>query len=135
MKLKKKKRRKRRPEQIAFDKAWHWFSLYIRRKSNNCITCGKYIPFERRHAGHFKHGRLDFDEHNVHMQCNGCNTFRDGMLDVYAEQIIKRYGIEEFNDIIRRSHIIKKWSLAELQDIITKYKKKVEDLKDDVQIF
>jgi len=87
-----KKRKKRRPEEIQFDKAWHQFSLYQRTKDNNCITCFRYIPWENRHAGHFKHHRLDFDEYNVHMQCNGCNTYRDGMADVYAVEIVKRYS-------------------------------------------
>lgn len=77
---------KRTARQIAKDKAWEAFSIYIRtrdclRFSGNptdgrCVTCWNEYPFKKLQAGHFIPGRGNavlFDERLVYTQCIGCN--------------------------------------------------------------
>ena len=58
--------------QITFNKY-----IRLRDKGNVCISCQK-IP-KKENAGHFynanNHYNVRFDENNVHLQCEHCNTF------------------------------------------------------------
>lgn len=93
---------------------WELFSQYIRRRDSYdgyvyCITCSKRVPWKEAHAGHFIHGKYPgtwLHLKNVHGQCSGCNTYRDGARDVYALKLIQRYGdgiIEELFEAKRKS--------------------------------
>ena len=114
-------------------KAWDKFSIFIRKRDKQCYTC----PFKNwdeekgewsikgLQAGHFKHGVLDFDEMNIHAQCVHCNKFWSGRLDVYAENLIRDYGLKAFNNLCNRaSQALKghKYTDEELLAIIEKYK-------------
>lgn len=55
-----------------YAEAWKWFSLYIKTRDRwTCVTCGKNLSDNRSqcHAGHYKHGVLDFNEININAQC------------------------------------------------------------------
>lgn len=78
------------------------------------------------HAGHFisrRHASTLFDEKNVHAQCASCNMFRNGQPHIYAERIIKDYGIEEFNALLDRGRVTRKFSKQDLIGIYEKYHK------------
>ena len=77
------------------------------------------------HAGHYvpqsKGNRLRFDERNVHCQCLSCNSFKRGNLSAYALKLEEEYGhgiLQEF-DRIKNEH--KKFTIAELEDMIARY--------------
>jgi len=111
-----------------FKKAWKVFSEYVRNPPNrynpvgvvHCYTCETMMNSNCAHAGHFIHGRLDFDERNVHPQCVKCNTFLHGNLGVYAERLIEE-GIDLKK--LRRDAEEKgnAYSIAELKEIIAKF--------------
>ena len=109
-------------------KAWRLFSIHIRESSADwrgnvqCYTCGKTLPWKKAHAGHFKHGKLDYDPRNVHVQCVGCNLYGRGRLDVYAMKLVDEYGADILKDLERDSEKI--YTYEELEDIIKKYGKK-----------
>lgn len=80
------------------------------------------------HAGHFisrRHNATLFDEMNVHAQCAGCNTFRNGQPHIYAAKLIQKYGEKEFQNLVRRSLIVKKFTRQELLSLIEIYKKQL----------
>lgn len=115
------------------DKAWSIFSRWIRNRDKKCYTCGAQFWDEQLgefsinglEAGHFKHGVLDFDEINIHSQCKSCNKFWSGRLDVYAENLIRDYGLDAFNDLCRRAKEATKghkYTPEEYKEIIEKYK-------------
>ena len=86
------------------EKLWKLFSFYIRQRDKwTCYTCGKVGEGAEIHAGHFKHGVLDFDEMNIHAQCVSCNKWKSGKLDVYAENLIRDYGLKEFKALCQRA--------------------------------
>ena len=109
------------------------FNKYIRERDNGqlCISCNT-IP-KKKNAGHYfssgGHSNVRFDEDNVHLQCEHCNTFLSGNLLNYQIGIEKRIGAERLIELQGKAHKEKKWSVEELKEIIKKYQKNIADLK------
>lgn len=113
-------------------KAWKLMSEWIRRKDSNadgynyCYTCDKPIHWKEAHAGHFKHDRLDFDERNLKIQCPKCNKYYSGRLDVYASNLIRDYGLEQFRELEKDANSYRKYQIEELHEIIESLKLKLK---------
>ena len=109
--------------QITFNKY-----IRLRDKGNVCISCQK--PPKKENAGHFynanNHYNVRFDENNVHLQCEHCNTFLSGNLINYRENLLKKIGAEEFNVLEGKSKVTRKFTKEELKEIINTYKKKIK---------
>ena len=75
------------------------FNKWIRQrdKALNCISCGK--ESKKENAGHYynanNHWSVRFDEDNVHLQCEHCNTFLSGNLIPYRENLIKKIALKK----------------------------------------
>ena len=109
------------------------FNKYIRLRDMGlvCISCQQ--PPKKKNAGHYfssgGHSNVRFDEDNVHLQCEHCNTFLSGNLLNYQIGIEKRIGAEKLIELQARAHITKKWTIEELKDLIKTYKTKVRALQ------
>lgn len=109
------------------------FNKYIRLRDMglNCISCGQ--PPKKKNAGHYfssgGHSNVRFDEDNVHLQCEHCNTFLSGNLLNYQIGIEKRIGADRLIELQARAHLTKKWTIEELKDLIKTYKSKVRSLQ------
>jgi hypothetical protein len=107
------------------------FNKYIRLrdKSSLCISCQKKPLKEN--AGHFynanNHWSVRFNERNVHLQCEHCNTFLSGNLIYYRENLLKKIGIEEFENLSAEATKTRKYTIEELKEIIATYKKKIKN--------
>ena len=105
------------------------FNKYIRLRDNGlwCVSCNQ-MP-KKKNAGHYfssgGHSNVRFDEYNVHLQCESCNTFLSGNLLNYQIGIEKRIGAQKLLELHERAHLTKKWSVDELKEIIRIYKNKV----------
>ena len=100
-------------------KAEKLFHAWIcKRDRGVCFTCGK----QGNQAGHFLHGKLDFEPLNLHCQCAGCNHYKSGNLGMYAIRLIDNYGQVIVDDLIYRSNQVHKYTRDELEKIIEKYK-------------
>jgi len=76
------------------------FNKYIRYRDRlpngkwKCISCGKII--DKCHAGHYANVKrfpwLRFNEDNCHAQCAYCNTFCEGNLIMYRQNLLKKIG-------------------------------------------
>lgn len=87
-----------------------------------CVTCGDRGNLE---AGHFWHGVLDFDEMNINAQCKRCNHFMSGNLAVYSTYLIRKWGLERFNDLETRHYIAMRGEYrtqADYEALIAKYR-------------
>ena len=110
--------------------AWILMSKYVRLKGadkdefNTCYTCGVKLHYKELQAGHFHHGRLDFDERNLKPQCSRCNKYLSGNLAVYAINLMNQYGIDWLNKLSRDSYEIK-YSCDDLKRIIKELKEKL----------
>ena len=82
------------------DKCWEIMSLFTRLKYANadgfakCITCGKSLHYTKLNAGHFIHGKMDYNEFNVNPQCVRCNKWLHGNLIQYTTYLMLKYGQE-----------------------------------------
>lgn len=107
------------------------FNSYIRLrdKGQPCISCQKTCKKEN--AGHFynanNHWLVRFDESNVHLQCEYCNTSLHGNLLKYRENLIKKIGYEELERITQLSNQTRKFTVDELKQIIETYKEKLKN--------
>ena len=117
-----RKRQKRSQKDILHDNAWNTFSKWIRNRDKKCVTCGSTTTLQ---AGHYWHGKLDFDEININTQCAGCNHFKSGNLAVYGEYLVKKYGSKGFNQLTKRKNLASAGEYRtekDYEDIINKYK-------------
>jgi len=82
-------------KKTLMNKAWKLMSEWTRKRDKGeCYTCGKRDDLSSMHAGHRHHGKLNFDERNIHTQCAGCNTYLHGNLGIYERRLIQELGIE-----------------------------------------
>lgn len=108
------------------------FNKYIRLRDMGllCISCNT-LP-KKKNAGHYfssgGHSNVRFDEENVHLQCEHCNTYLSGNLLNYQIGIEKRIGADRLIELQGRAHLEKRWTVNELKEIIKKYKTKVRGL-------
>ena len=109
------------------------FNKYIRLRDMGllCISCNT-IP-KKKNAGHYfssgGHSNVRFDEDNVHLQCEHCNTFLSGNLLNYQIGIEKRIGAERLIELQGKAYLEKRWTVDELKEIIKEYKTKVRQLQ------
>jgi hypothetical protein len=109
------------------------FNKYIRLRDMGllCISCNT-LP-KKKNAGHYfssgGHSNVRFDEDNVHLQCEHCNTYLSGNLLNYQIGIEKRIGAEKLIELQGKAHLEKRWTVDELKEIIKEYKTKVRQLQ------
>ena len=121
----------------AKNKAWVWFSRYIRIRDclettqftdqGKCATCNLYFPFNELQAGHSVSGRGNavlFDEEICHAQCKRCNIFRGGAYDDFSIFMIKKYGVDRWIKLQSKKYQTKEYSTDDLNKLADKYKHK-----------
>lgn len=112
------------------------FNQYInaRDKGKPCISCGKPIN-GRVNASHYynanNHYNLRFDENNVHSSCITCNQYLSGNLIEYRFGLIERIGVELVEELDREARKTRKFSIDELKEIVSLYKQKLKDEKEN----
>ena len=110
----KKKVVKKKPKTIGYykKKLWTEVSIFIRRRDDGqCFTCFQKKHWKEMQAGHMIPRsiggfQLYFHEKNIHCQCYNCNINSGGNGAVYADNFIRKYGQEEFDEILRLKNSI-----------------------------
>lgn len=108
------------------------FNKYIRTrdKDRKCISCGTYNG--KKNAGHYMSvgstPEMRFNEDNVHLQCEYCNTHLSGNLINYRISLVERIGVECVEFLERKDHAPSKLSVEEIKEITIKYKKLTKKL-------
>ena len=108
LKTKKKMKEDLETVQSLIGKAQIVFNEYIRLrdKGKPCISCLNPTP-KKINAGHFynanNHWNVRFDEFNVHLQCEYCNTHLHGNLLEYKTNLKERIGKVELDLLEARS--------------------------------
>ena len=106
------------------------FNKWIRQRDKGelCISCQK--PPKKANAGHYfssgGHKNVTFNEDNVHLQCEYCNTFLHGNLLNYQVEIQKKIGADRLILLHEEAHKTRKFTRDELHEIIKKYKNKLK---------
>lgn len=105
--------------------------IRLRDKLSPCISCQK-TPLKE-NAGHFwnanNHWNVRFNEDNVHLQCEHCNTYLSGNLINYRENLLKKIGESKFNLLEAEAKKTRKFTVQELKEIIATYKQKIKEFE------
>ena len=120
-----------------------WFSLYIRLRHASkdgiveCWTCSKTAHYKKMHAGHFmsrKHHaiRWDSDIGNVQVQCPKCNLFGQGEQYTFGKLLDIRIDDGTADKLKELSRTTIKFMRCDYEELIEKYKEKVNALKSDL---
>jgi hypothetical protein len=138
--LQAKKRRKDKAEfrasdkQVLLSRVQTLFNRFIRLRDKNepCISCGYTGNSRQWHAGHYRpqgrNGALRFNEMNCHKQCSICNNHLSGNLVSYRANLIKKIGLEMVQEL-ESNNEVKRWTIAELQELEIIYKNKIREIK------
>lgn len=103
-----------------------------------CITCPKIAPIDQRmHGGHFIKSTVmpvRWMRTNIHSQCVTCNTYLDGNESMYAQFIVKEYGVEELNYLCDtkadwKAGRLKVQTIPELEFIVEEYTRLIAELE------
>jgi hypothetical protein len=106
------------------------FSTYIRKRDADeggtvsCVTCGRLMFWKEAHCGHFikrQHRSVRWDERNAAVQCPRDNAYMGGRQDDFARYVIQKYGQQTFDELMQKKYEVKKFSRAELQEMIERY--------------
>ena len=68
------------------------------------------------------------DERNVNLQCAGCNTFKQGAAQEYREFIIKKYGENMPDELLRKHYILPDMKNLAMRATEEYYKEKYREL-------
>jgi hypothetical protein len=82
-----------------------------------CITCD---GFHQLYAGHFRtstHTTTRFHPHNLHGQCNSCNSFNGGMTYEYGLAIDRKYGEGWAAFLTKLARAKENWTTEELSQL------------------
>jgi len=107
--------------------------IRLRDKSLPCVSCGTNVDSRKGNASHYfsagGNPNVRFDEDNVHNSCVPCNMYFHGALIEYGLRLPKRIGQERFDALLARRNTVRKYSIPELKEMITHYKKRIKELK------
>jgi hypothetical protein len=107
---------------------------YVRMRDigKPCISCEKPIT-GKTDAGHLfsvgNYPSVRFDLRNIFAQCITCNQFNGGNIHEYRKNLINKIGITEFEDLERKAHETRKFSIPEIKEMIQEFKQKIKNIE------
>ena len=111
-------------------------SKYIRERDQACVECGSKENLTNGHVFSRRSysTRWDISKNgNCHTQCWGCNFRHSKDNYEYFNWYIKRFGIEEFDDLRFRYKKTKKYHTPELEELYEKMTKLYKELVNENQ--
>lgn len=97
----------------------------------SCYTCGKRDVWNNFDCGHFIK-RSFFGtrwlQADVRTQCRSCNRLKNGNYQVYEPKIKRELGVDEVQKLWDKAYQHKKFSTAELMEMLEKVKQDYKNL-------
>ena len=106
-----------------------WSELVKLEAGYKCEYCGKNTTLNSHHIFSRSNRSVRWDERNVHPQCRRDNHFMGGRQDDYARFIIKKYGQNNFDELMRLKYTTVKHTRSDLEEMIELYKEKLENIR------
>lgn len=97
-----------------------------------CVTCGTKKHWKEMQGGHFISRRwlaTKLLEENIHPQCPCCNGPLRGNMIAYTLYMQDTYGREFVEELQKLKHEVKKYTRAELEEIIRELKQRIKGLE------
>jgi hypothetical protein len=146
VKERKDKARKKKAESIGVltKKLDRIFSVYVRlsgikhEHSAKCFTCEKVLHWREIQCGHFQSRRFystRFHVLNCKPQCYGCNIGLSGNQYIFGVNLDKLHGEGTAELMVRTSREVKKFTSAEMMDLITVYEDLVSELRKKLNVW
>lgn len=95
-----------------------------------CVSCGKIDHYKAMDGGHFISRSYSFHtlrEENVHPQCKRCNRFFAQCHDDYRRYMVDMYGEDFVEWLTDTKNRPKKFTEADLLEIIEELKPQIKD--------
>jgi len=138
-KIKKEKVKKQKEDLLTLQDylklAQQVFNKYIRLRDEGlvCISCQKPMRKGNIDAGHLwsagGHSNVRFNELNVNAQCSRpCNKDKAGDINNYRLGFVKRYSVEQLDELDKIANVTRKWTKDELKNLIAEYKEKIKNI-------
>ena len=127
----KARREAAKPRSKWLAEAQQAFNAWIRSRDagKGCISCGTHNG--KANAGHYlstgARPELRFNEANVALQCERCNTYLHGNLIAYRINLIERIG-SGVVDWLEGPHQPAKWTIDELRAIRDDYRRRLKEM-------
>lgn len=98
-----------------------------------CVICGASPPaiLQLGHLITRKRASVRFDLSNTHIQCKDCNFKHNKNPEIYTRWWIEKYNLEEYNDLVSRSRMTKKYTTVELQEMLAEFKAILKNMRND----
>lgn len=126
-----KARLKTRAQWLAETQAVFNKFIRLRDAGQPCISCGRHHQGQW-HAGHYRSTKaapeLRFEELNINLQCQPCNTHLSGNIVEYRKNLIGRIGIEKV-EWLEGKHDPKHYDIEALKAIKAHYKELCKQLE------
>ncbi len=122
-----------RPKSYYIKQAQASFNAFIRKRDegDDCISCQK--PPKKINCGHYKttasQPSLRFHPFNGNIQCEHCNTWKSGAIDLYRPNLIKKIG-EENVLWLETEQTRQDLTIDEIKEIGAYYKERLKLLKE-----
>lgn len=120
-----------KPRAKWLQEAQQAFNAWVRARDagKGCISCGTHNG--KANAGHYlsvgARPELRFNEANVALQCERCNTYLHGNLIAYRTNLIERIG-NGVVDWLEGPHAPAKWTVDELRAIRDDYRRRLKEM-------
>ena len=82
-------------------------------------------------AGHCVQGRgnsILFILDHIRVQCDSCNRWNRGRLDIFVPKLIKEIGMDRYDEILALKGKPRKWTVEELKQLEDEFKEKTSEL-------
>lgn len=123
-----------KPRSYWIKQAQQAVNAFIRERDRDlpCVSCGT-MSAAQWDAGHYRTTasapQLRFDPRQIWKQCQVCNQHKSGNIVPYREELVRRIGIEQVEDI-ESNHKRHRWTIEECKAIKAEYQQKLKDLRD-----
>ena len=127
-----KRKEKIKPLSAWLREAQTQFNAYIRARdaTEPCISCGR-LHGGKWNAGHYRSvgaaSHLRFNEHNVHKQCEPCNSHLSGNIANYRPRLASKIGLAALESI-ENDNTPHKYTIEEVAAIKKEYAAKCREL-------
>ena len=106
-------------------------SKIVRATEPYCVTCGTKENLTCSHLITRNKKSIRWNLANCHCQCKSCNYRHEYFPELYTEWWISKYDFEAYKKLIDEGNQTKKYTLAELEEMLEYFTKLYETYKVD----
>lgn len=101
------------------------FSLFIRERDGECVTCHKKRDLTCSHLFSRVAHSTRWDEVNCHCQCRGCNMYHEHNPHIFTNWFIHKFGVDKYDWLLAKHKKTAKYPDFELLHMIESYRDKL----------